>query len=452
MKKYLLVFLLPLHILAQSVTITPGASLVLDGAALLTIQDGGLINNGHFLPGTGTVVFSGTAPTGSSLIGGTGSTIFSNLTINKSFNDVLLNSNIAVNGTLTMQAGNLQLNNYTIDLGSGAGVLSGENNSARITGLTGGAITKTLTLNAPAAVNPGNMGLEITSTANMGSTLVRRGHVQQTSSGGGLSIDRYFDILPANNSSLNAALKFYYFDNELAGRNKSQLTQWSSADGGVTWAYLGQTQVDNTNDWVQEDAIAQLHRVTLASNIVNPLPIELLYFTGIVKDGEGLLNWATEMEYNNDHFDVQRSATGTDFTTFGSVPSQGNSNSRQLYQYTDPLPFTGYMYYRLKQVDLDGNFHYSPIVILQNNTSTGFAAYPNPATDKFTLVITATRNMNARFELVDQSGRLISVKEMTLLTGVNSYVWDISRMAGGTYFLHTRSLAMPVLKIVKAGN
>src|ERR1700748_3116722 len=171
MKKYLIVFLLPLGARAQNVTITPGASLVLDGQALLTIQDGGLTNNGSFLPGTGTVVFSGTAAAGSSFIGGTGATIFSNLTINKSLNDVLLNSNIVVNGTLTMQAGNLQLNNYTIDLGSGGGAIAGENNNARITGLTGGAITKTLTLNAPAAVNPGNMGLEITSTANMGSTL-----------------------------------------------------------------------------------------------------------------------------------------------------------------------------------------------------------------------------------------------------------------------------------------
>src|SRR5258708_2404503 len=248
MIKYFIAALLPLGTWAQGITITPGASLVMNGSALLTLQDAGLTNNGNLSAGNSTILFSGTTATANSFIGGSSSTVFNNITINKSSNGVLLNNNISINGNLTMQSGNLQLNNYTVDLGSGGGTIVGENNNARITGTTGGTINKTASLNAPAAANPGNIGVEITSTANLGSTLIKRGHVQQTSSGGGLSIYRYFDITPANNSALNATLKFYYFDNELAGRNKPELNQWASANGGANWTYHGQDQTDNTND------------------------------------------------------------------------------------------------------------------------------------------------------------------------------------------------------------
>ena len=449
MIRYFIILLLPLSTWAQSITITPGASLVLSGNALLTIQDGGFTNNGSFLPGSGTVVFSGTIATTGSSIGGSSSTAFNNVMINKSLNDVQLNSNIAVNGNLTMQSGNLQLNNYTIDLGSGVGAIIGENNNARITGLTGGTVNKTASLNAPAAANPGNIGVEITSTANLGATLIKRGHAQQTSSNGGLSIYRYYDITPTNNNALNASLKFYYFDNELAGRNKPELTQWESANGGVSWHYLGQDQLDNTNDWVLKNSIAGLNRVTLASNITNALPLQLLYFTGILNNGEALLNWVTTNEYNNDHFNLERSPGGAAFSAIANIKSWGNSTATQTYQYTDPHPFNGYNYYRLKQVDINGVFTYSPIVTVLNNAGFEYTAFPNPAKDKFTMVINAARGRDVYFDLLDMAGRIVSAKELHLLPGSNTYDWDISRLTGGIYLLQPRDKTLPALKIMK---
>ncbi|HEX9512308.1 MAG TPA: T9SS type A sorting domain-containing protein [Puia sp.] len=449
MIKYFIAALLPLGTWAQGITITPGASLVMNGSALLTLQDAGLTNNGNLSAGNSTILFSGTTATANSFIGGSSSTVFNNITINKSSNGVLLNNNISINGNLTMQSGNLQLNNYTVDLGSGGGTIVGENNNARITGTTGGTINKTASLNAPAAANPGNIGVEITSTANLGSTLIKRGHVQQTSSGGGLSIYRYFDITPANNSALNATLKFYYFDNELAGRNKPELTQWASANGGANWTYLGQDQTDNTNDWVLKNAIAGFNRMTLASNINNPLPIQLLYFTGTLKNGETLLSWATANEYNNDHFDLERSPKGVDFTALASIKSYGNSDVRQTYQYMDVHPFVGYTYYRLKQVDIDGHFTYSPIVTVMNNIGFTYTAFPNPAKDRFTIIINAVREEDVHFDLIDISGKIVSAKEVHLVQGANTYDWDISRVAGGIFFLRPRDKTMPVLKIIK---
>ncbi len=449
MKKIYLFLLLPLCARSQGITITPGASLVLTGTATLTLQDGGLSNNGSFTAGNGTVFFSGSTATANSSIGGSSSTSFNHLTIDKTSNDVQLNSNITVNGNLTMLAGNLQLNNYAVDLGSGAGTIVGESNSARIAGLAGGTVNKTAVLNAPSAINPGNIGVEITSTANLGSTLIKRGHVQQTSSNGGLSIDRYFDITPTNNSALNATLKFYYFDNELAGRNKTELTQWESTNGGVSWTYLGQNQLDNTNDWVLKNSIAAFNRMTLASNITNSLPIGLLSFTGVLVNGETHLNWATAHEQDNDHFDLERSPGNTDFATLAGIRSYGNSDTTQAYQYTDPHPFDGYTFYRLKQVDKNGSFSYSPVVSVWSNTAFSYTVFPNPATDKFVLLIHASAAAAGRMELLDLSGRVVSARDIRLTPGANTFTWNISGLPQGLYFLRAEHIAIPAVKIIK---
>lgn len=449
MNKYALLLLLPLCTRAQEITITSGASLALTGNAILTIQDGGLINNGSFSAGNGIVLFSGATATANSFIAGNNSMVFNHLTINKSSNDVLLSNNITVNGNLTMQSGNLQLNNYTVDLGSGAGAIVGENNNARVTGTTGGTIKKTVVLNAPVSVNPGNIGVEITSSANLGATLIKRGHAQQTSSGGGLSIDRYFDIIPTTNSALGANLKFYYFDNELAGRNKSELTQWESSDGGAHWSYLGQDQLDNTNDWVLKNAIATFSRMTLASNIINPLPVQLLYFSATLNNGTTQLNWATANEFNNDHFELERSPKGDIFTWLASIKSHGNGDVEQYYAYTDPHPFDGNTYYRLKQVDIDGTFRYSPVVSVRTITDFSYTTYPNPAKDKFILSINATTSSQGELALIDMSGKTLSIKEVNLTSGSNTYEWDISRLPQGVYFLRSYHLSIPVIKIIK---
>jgi hypothetical protein len=449
MKRYCVLFLLPFCARAQGVYIALGANLVFTGNASITIQDGGLVNNGTLTAGNGTVLFTGTAASTSSTIGGSSTTTFNHLTIDKTSNDVVLNGNIAVNGNLTMQAGNLQLNNYTLDLGSGAGTIVGESNSTRITGLTGGSVNKTAVLDAPAAVNPGNIGVEITSAANMGSTLISRGHKQQTSAGGGLSIDRYFDITPATNSGLNATLKFYYFDNELAGRNKAELNQWTSADGGTTWTLLGSDQADVSADWVLKNNLGQFARTTLASTITDPLPVRLLDFTGVLLNGETHLSWTTASEYDNDHFELERSSDAAVFVLFATVKSQGNGNTPQTYQYTDLHPLTGYTFYRLKQVDLEGKSTFSPVISVQTNVPSSASVFPNPAMDAFTLSIDATVEYAGRVSLVDISGKLIGVRNIHLVPGANTFSWNISHLASGSYFLWAEGFPMPVLQVIK---
>jgi hypothetical protein len=243
--------------------INKGGSIVVSGNASLVLVDGGIVNNRSFSAGHGTVVFRGTA-TGVS-IGGSSHILLNNLSLEKTSGDVLLGADIAVDSILSMSGGNLQLNGFTLDLGSGAGAIMGENNDSRITGPNGGLIRKKALLNNPSGVNPGNIGLSITSTADWGMTIIERGHMPQTCAAGGASVNRYFDIRPGEGAGLNAALKFYCLDAELAGRRRSELSLWASSDNGSVWKPVG----DNIANGVML-AIRQKSRITLAGVVDRP--------------------------------------------------------------------------------------------------------------------------------------------------------------------------------------
>jgi hypothetical protein len=174
---------------------------------------------------------------------------------------VLLNGDIIIEGTLTMMSGNLQLKNHTLDL---AGIITGESNQSHITGVTGGVVRTTAYLNAPQALNPGNIGVELTSAANLGQTVITRGHLQQQLPDGGTGIQRFFVITPTNNIPLNATLRFYYLDTELAGIDENALTLWSGADVGGYWLLTGKDSSNAVSNYVVKSGLDHFNSYTLA--------------------------------------------------------------------------------------------------------------------------------------------------------------------------------------------
>jgi Secretion system C-terminal sorting domain len=163
------------------------------------------------------------------------------------------------------------LNNYTLDLGS-SGSIAGERDNSSITGIRGGAIKITAVLNAPHAINPGNIGVELTSAANLGSTVITRGHLQLTNSSGETSIQRWFDIVPATNPNAPAHLRFFFLDHELAGKDKNALVIFSSKEGDDNWSVGGKDASDPIAGWILKNNIGQGRRFTLAIGAVNAKP------------------------------------------------------------------------------------------------------------------------------------------------------------------------------------
>ncbi|MGB9663701.1 MAG: T9SS type A sorting domain-containing protein [Ignavibacteria bacterium] len=98
------------------------------------------------------------------------------------------------------------------------------------------------------------------------------------------------------------------------------------------------------------------------------LPIELLYFEGFAISNGILLRWGTATEINNFGFEVQRADTSKIFEYVDFVPGSGNSNSPKHYLMVDTtLPAYGLYFYRLKQIDTDGSYHFSDTIQIYFN-------------------------------------------------------------------------------------
>lgn len=171
------------------------------------------------------------------------------------------------------------------------------------------------------------------------------------------------------------------------------------------------------------------------TQIAANLPVHFVSFNGRIRDGKAYLTWATAEEQNNDHFEVQRSTTGGSYTTIGRVnPKNGISNQ---YDFVDVAPAAGISYYRLKQVDLDGRFMYSKILILRSDldkfvVKTG----PNPFSSNINIYYQLEKDETVQVRMYDQAGR--TVKQYTTRggTGVNTYtINDLNNLPKGNYTL-----------------
>ena len=109
------------------------------------------------------------------------------------------------------------------------------------------------------------------------------------------------------------------------------------------------------------------------------LPVTLTLFSAERQPAGVLLRWATASEENNRAFEVQRSADGTSFVTVASVAGHGNTSQPTSYSTTDRGASLGPLYYRLRQVDFDGQATFSPVAAVAGSDAAGFVLFPNPA-------------------------------------------------------------------------
>lgn len=160
-----------------------------------------------------------------------------------------------------------------------------------------------------------------------------------------------------------------------------------------------------------------------------PLPITLLEFTAKAVGKRSLLNWITATEINNDRFEIERSSDAIAFTRIGQVPGAINSNVHINYQWYDNAPFIGNNYYRLKQVDIDGKFNYSPTRLVNFKDNSYFTILNNPSNG--TPIVLKTSELNSTICIFDESGR--KLKEVQVINNNTSI--PVDQLANGIYLL-----------------
>lgn len=182
----------------------------------------------------------------------------------------LAGNNFNVTDSLKLVSGDLDLNGKDITLDASAFLL--ETNGNTVKGNTG-SIKTTRTISNPSNYSFGGLGITVTSSANLGSTLVKRTHAEAVINGYN-SVIRNFEITPSNNSGLNATLNFYYDESELNGNSETNLALYKSTNSGVSYSFQGGNS-DAGNNKVSKSGISSFSKWTL-SRSVYPANIKII--------------------------------------------------------------------------------------------------------------------------------------------------------------------------------
>jgi hypothetical protein len=422
----LILVVLPLVLLGQGIKIQSGTNLVANAAVNIVISgDGHWTNNGSFNPDQSTVSLTGDVD---QYIQGSSVSDFYNLTINKSAGDARLDADATVANTLSMTSGQLDLQNSSIDLGTTGSIQNEtETNRIKVSDITNhtGTIQATKTINSVTDYNPANLGVLISTNVNLGTITVVRGHQVQNGSGsfaGNGSIARYFEVPNVGQLDANDKVKMQYWNAELNGHAESELIQyqWVSESSQAWWTPLTGAINTSTNTYDPADdpysdyfgepnwyTFDFTETFTLGSES-SPLPVEWLSFEGYCHGGFVNLEWETASEINNDFFIVERSADGENFKPIGTVEGNGNTNQIHAYSFFDTKPL-GQAYYRLKQVDFNGDYDYSETVYAACNEETEpvVRLFPNPFTDQLHVMVSDLPEAVFSLEVFSIDGKLI---------------------------------------------
>lgn len=157
--------------------------------------------------------------------------------------------------------------------------------------------------------------------------------------------------------------------------------------------------------------LANLLAVSVKAQIPpGQLPVNLKTFKAAsVSSSKVKIFWTTEYEKNNAFFNIERSTNGTNFSVVGKVAGVNHNAVLTDYIFYDNNPLTGLSFYRLKQVDIDSNFNYSPIARVKNTgaENTTVDVFPNPATGGFFKIdLFKTTPVNIDVQVYDMGGRL----------------------------------------------
>ena len=292
----------------------------------------------------------------------------------------------------------------------------------------------------------GNMGVEITpvgTSPGMTKTVRVTGPGSAQMGNGNHGIDRYFQITPAHDKSLNAKVVFHYFQGELDGDAESDLSLFRSEDEGLTWYFIGYTSRDINKNTLTTVGIDSFSRFTLGSSIT-PLPVKLLNFSAVlVNKKDGYLTWETASEINNSHFEIDRSIDGSTWMKAGEVQGNGTTADIHYYNFTDPdinLLAVPIVYYRLKQVDYNGGFTYSAVreVNLDEAAANSLKVWYNQTEDRIYINYSTTNNSeNLHLVLTDMQGKIIVSQNIQATTGINQMSVNMYGLAKAIYNLTT---------------
>lgn len=200
---------------------------------------------------------------------------------------------------------------------------------------------------------------------------------------------------------------------------------------------LGLLVMDGCNCATAIDPTGVIHGFGVVCD-VGPLPVELISFETACTGNQVRLDWITASEQNNDHFLLEQSKDGVEWTKLAEVRGAGNSNVLQSYTYT--VPAQGSMYYRLSQVDTDGEITvYDPRYTECSGSEEQVMVYPNPTSGDVNIRLSGWESGQTSWSLVALSGTTVAAGNLAVKETAGQWSLPLTGIAPGTYLLRIQA-------------
>jgi trimeric autotransporter adhesin len=266
----------------------------------------------------------------------------------------------------------------------------------------------------------------------------------------------------------------YYFDNSIVNdtRRPASWIGVSSTNSGILPGFEYKVQIGNAQAALTGLLLTAAHtaadeidndgtyNVTTAEYIINPggstaanssfqnnynidfgftnnnlLSVKKLALTANLINDNVKLQWNTTNEIDVNKYTVERSTDGKTFSAAGSQLSKGDGNN--VYQYTDDISenTSTVFYYKIKELDKNGNIYYSATVTVNNKQLSKVTVTPNPFVSFVQVQVPSDKNEDATLRIVNAAGQTIYSRNVQLLQGQNSFTIDgLSSVSKGMYF------------------
>lgn len=199
--------------------------------------------------------------------------------------------------------------------------------------------------------------------------------------------------------------------------NQAGVPSTLDSDADRVTGRSGLITINTAVDLSGPDAILRRNMTIDAGLVFGELPVKLVAFNVAREESRVVtLRWSTSSETNSDRFEIERSTDGAEWQLLGKVKAATTSETLRSYRFDDPTPSAAVNYYRLRMIDLDNSFEYSPIRSIQgDNTVERLLFYPNPANEHLTVKSENGLTIQ-KLELFDAAGRRVNLTAKSATT------------------------------------
>jgi len=173
-------------------------------------------------------------------------------------------------------------------------------------------------------------------------------------------------------------------------------------------------------------------------NADDPVPVELTSFVASVTGNNVLLQWTTASELNNLGFEVERKSENSGYETVGFITGSGTTTEQRSYLFNDSKVPDGQYFYRLKQIDFNGQFNFSYEIEVEVNSPAVYALeqnYPNPFNPSTTINFSIAEASVVKIAIYNLLGQEVALPVNEFKEpGTHTITFDASELTSGAYF------------------